>query len=201
MPSTPTSNITPLSGYPDEDEVDWGSDDDNNKDKTDSICEEATVNSPETKEEQRQDSVKRVITGQQLNVSNGQAELPELRLVSIHNRNMKALSRHCTCCNEANIILIQDLIQEDTSKPSKRLESVPRTSGYAYNPSTDYCWKVNTPGGCSFQSCFYDHGHKGVECFKARKWKDCPNNHCVFLHPDDHTRGYRYTKFEKSYYK
>jgi hypothetical protein len=179
-----------------EDELDWGTDDDN---MTDSTCEKAIVGSPETYERsmgtkqqsvsKTQDDGKPETTAQ--NASERRVDLPERRPVSIHNWSMKALSRKSTFCNEANVILIQ----EDTPKRKFRatLEGVPRTDfRFRFNPAIKFCRYVNIREGCWYQSgCSFDHYYEGTRCRKAEERRKCPNETCVFKHRDDYTPVYR----------
>jgi hypothetical protein len=169
----------PSTQYLEEDELDWGTDDDN---KTDSTCEEAIVGSPErsmgTKQQsvsKTQDDGKPETTAQ--NASERRVDLPERRPVSIHNRSMKALSRKSTFCNEANVIL----------------KGVPRTDfRFRSNPAITFCRYVNTREGCWYQSgCSFDHYYEGTRCRKAEERRKCPNETCVFKHRDDYTPVYR----------
>jgi hypothetical protein len=192
MPTTPTSGVTAY-GYPCEDEVDY-SDSDNDQDKRDAIV--GTLDRKESTGVGKH-SVSR--TPEQLNGSDIRSDLPKRRLVSIHNSSMKAFDRHSTFCNSADIVLIQEDTVEQRKRSQGTLERVPPTrSGYARNPSNKLCRDVNTSRGCDFGSnCFNPHKHEGIECFKARERRNCPNKICVFLHEDDRPPRYHCASFKR----
>jgi hypothetical protein len=199
MPTALTSSVTT---YPNEDEVDYS--DSDYKEYTDHTCEEAIVDSPEPREgsigpekhsvSKTKDCGKAVITPEKLNASDVRSDLPQRRLVSIHNWSMKALDGHPTVCNKADIMLIQ----EDTTKgPRESVPSTnPRSRSGTYNPARRFCKYVNTPAGCTKRaSCTFSHQHKGTKCFKFEEHGGCTNKTCVFVHDDDYTRGHRFERY------
>jgi hypothetical protein len=178
MPTTPISSVTPDYRYPREDEVDY-SDSNEDKDNTDGICEETTVDSPEPRERSmgtERHSMSNTQDGgkaKPLYASDDRPDLPERSLV----------------------------IQEDTTKARKgSRESVPSTNPRSrsgtYNPARWFCEYVNTPAGCTKRhSSTFSHQHKGTKCFKFEEHGWCPNKTCVFVHDDNYTRGHRFERY------